>query len=513
MLGIAASAIAVILFLLVSNNLIKELENQERDRMNIWAQATERLAKANIDSDFEFLLGIISQNNSIPVLICDKDFNISEFRNFSLPDKADEDKSLFNELSPKNKEYLQKRLRKARGDTPLEEMASKNRHFIEVELFGGENQYIYYEDSRLLRSLSIYPYIQMVVMIILALIIYLAMVYTKRAEQNRVWVGLSKETAHQLGTPISSLIAWTEYLQASGVEAEITDEIDKDVKRLGTGQAGQVPESLTAFCGRRHLIGGKGCRNVCCNLNRIDHPALRLSGVNRQSLYLQVGSGCVEGFPVHLIHCISIHGPGPGSGKLRQIKVIRSPPDFLVRGKGDVQLPVRFLADFLQRLHDHSHTGLVISPQQRHAVCHDEIIPCHQGQSRKFGRGHGIPVIEHNGAAVIGFDDPGLHPGSGQFLRSIHMGQKSRSTTCIRVRGFQMGIDHTLFAGAGNGQIRKFLHQSGRQNLLSRRAGYSLRGVVRLGVHGHIPQKPVCQTHSSSLARPGTICFFRDTNP
>ncbi len=232
MLGIAASAIAVILFLLVSNNLIKELENQERDRMNIWAQATERLAKANIDSDFEFLLGIISQNNSIPVLICDKDFNISEFRNFSLPDKADEDKSLFNELSPKNKEYLQKRLRKARGDTPLEKMASKNRHFIEVELFGGENQYIYYEDSRLLRSLSIYPYIQMVVMIILALIIYLAMVYTKRAEQNRVWVGLSKETAHQLGTPISSLIAWTEYLQASGVEAEITDEIDKDVKRL-----------------------------------------------------------------------------------------------------------------------------------------------------------------------------------------------------------------------------------------------------------------------------------------
>ena len=82
MLGIAASAIAVILFLLVSNNLIKELENQERDRMNIWAQATERLAKANIDSDFEFLLGIISQNNSIPVLICDKDFNISEFQFF-----------------------------------------------------------------------------------------------------------------------------------------------------------------------------------------------------------------------------------------------------------------------------------------------------------------------------------------------------------------------------------------------------------------------------------------------
>lgn len=232
MLGIAASAIAVIIFLLVSNNLIKELENQERDRMSIWAQATERLAKANVDSDFEFLLGIISQNNSIPVLICDKNFNISEFRNFSLPDKDDKDKSLFTELSPRNKEFLQKRLQKAAGNTSIKQLVAKNHHFIEVELFGGENQYIYYEDSRLLRSLSIYPYIQMAVMIILALIIYLAMVYTKRAEQNRVWVGLSKETAHQLGTPISSLMAWTEYLQATGVGPEVTDEIDKDVKRL-----------------------------------------------------------------------------------------------------------------------------------------------------------------------------------------------------------------------------------------------------------------------------------------
>lgn len=232
MLAIATSAIAVIVFLLISNNLIKELASQERDRMSIWAQATERLAKANVDSDFEFLLGIISQNNSIPVLICDKDFNISEFRNFSLPDKDDKDDSLFSELSPRNKEYLQKRLRNAVGGATLPEIANKNHHFIEVELTGGENQYIYYEDSKLLRSLSVYPYVLMAVMIIFGLIIYWAMMYTKRAEQNRVWVGLSKETAHQLGTPISSLMAWTEYLQAAGVDNEITDEIDKDVRRL-----------------------------------------------------------------------------------------------------------------------------------------------------------------------------------------------------------------------------------------------------------------------------------------
>lgn len=234
LLVILAAAVAIIAFLLVSNNLVKELARQERERMDIWANATARLAKAGVDSDFEFLLAIISQNNTIPVLISDSNFNISEFRNFSLPDKQDADKSLYSELSPRNQEYLLKRLRRPGGDTPLSEMARRNDHFIEVDLFDGERQYIYYEDSTLLRRLSLYPYIQLGVMIILVLILYMAVVNTKRAEQNRVWVGLSKETAHQLGTPISSLMAWVEYLQTTGVEPEVTGELDKDVKRLST---------------------------------------------------------------------------------------------------------------------------------------------------------------------------------------------------------------------------------------------------------------------------------------
>lgn len=234
LLLIIVSAIAVVLFLLISNNLIKELAQQERERMDIWAQATERLAKADVDSDFEFLLAIISQNNSIPVLISDENFNISEFRNFSLPDKEDSDESLYSELTPRNKEYLLKRLKSIGGDTPLSEMVERNNHFIEVELSGGVRQYIYYEDSKLLKIISLYPYIQIAVMITIALILYMAVVNTKRAEQNRVWVGLSKETAHQLGTPISSLMAWVEYLQSVGIEPEVTDELDKDVKRLST---------------------------------------------------------------------------------------------------------------------------------------------------------------------------------------------------------------------------------------------------------------------------------------
>lgn len=202
--------------------------------MNIWARATQQLAKAGVDSDIEFLLAIIAQNNSIPVMISDADGNISEFRNYSLPDKTDSDKSLFYELSERNKQFLQKRLDKVRGKHSLADLAEHNDHIIRVDLYDGNSQYIYYEDSTLLMGLSMYPYIQIAIMLVLAVILYLAVVNTKRAEQNRVWVGLSKETAHQLGTPISSLMAWVEYLQAAGVEPEVTSELDKDVRRLST---------------------------------------------------------------------------------------------------------------------------------------------------------------------------------------------------------------------------------------------------------------------------------------
>ena len=243
------SVIAIIAVMLISNNLVKALAQQERERMNIWARATERLAKADTDTDFEFLLSIIEQNNSIPVMVADENFNIQEYRNFNLPDKsADHDgPTLFENLSEKNRNYLLKRLKAPGGDTPLRKMAETNPHFIEVEVYDNTYQYIYYEDSILLRRLSLYPYVQLAVMVVLVLIIYLAVIFTKRAEQNRVWVGLSKETAHQLGTPISSLMAWTQYLELTGADKEVTTEIDKDVRRLSTiadrfSKIGSVPE-------------------------------------------------------------------------------------------------------------------------------------------------------------------------------------------------------------------------------------------------------------------------------
>lgn len=246
MIFIGVSVVAIIVFLIISNNLVKSLAAQERERMNVWAQATEKLAQADIDTDVEFLLSIIAQNTSIPVMIADGDFNIIDYRNFSLPDKTDTIGTPVGFLTEKNYNFLVKRLKSPGGETPLEEMAGTNPHFIKVEAITS-SQYIYYEDSILLRRLSLYPYVQLIVMVILAVIIYFAVVYTKRAEQNRVWVGLSKETAHQLGTPISSLMAWSQYLESTGAEREVTDEINKDVKRLSViadrfSKIGSIPE-------------------------------------------------------------------------------------------------------------------------------------------------------------------------------------------------------------------------------------------------------------------------------
>ena len=230
---LVCSTISVIIFLIISTNLVKQLSMQERERMNIWASATEKMAQVDGNADFEFLLNIIAQNNSIPVMVTDADKNILEYRNYELPDRvADGEHVVFSDLTDRNRKFLERRLEKAVGNRSLDNVLKDNSHFIKVEVYPGVNQYIYYEDSILLRRLSLYPYVVLAVMIVLVLIIYTAVVYTKKAEQNRVWVGLSKETAHQLGTPISSLMAWSQYLEASGTDPDVTTEIDKDVKRL-----------------------------------------------------------------------------------------------------------------------------------------------------------------------------------------------------------------------------------------------------------------------------------------
>ena len=216
---LAVSLVLVAFFLHISNNLVDDLADQERGRMEIWANATKALTSAQ-SSDIDFSLSIIKNNNNIPVLLVDDNDNILMSRNFKMPEPVD---SLTPDLlSDANRAFLAKRLKALK----------KTNNHIPIKIDGATTQHIYYEDSTLLTSMSYLPRIQIAVMIIFVIIVYLAVMSTKKAEQNKVWVGLSKETAHQLGTPISSLMAWVQMLEASGVDKEIVEDMDKDVNRL-----------------------------------------------------------------------------------------------------------------------------------------------------------------------------------------------------------------------------------------------------------------------------------------
>ena len=221
-----ASVVVVAVFLHISNLIVKDLATQERARMQIWADATKEivnLSSADGDisgSNIDFLLSIIEGNNNIPVLLTDNQGQIIGQRNFRLPN-PDAEIPLEN---PENKIFLEGKLSTIKGSDNV----------IDINIAPGFVQHLYYEDSTLLRRLSLYPYIQLVVMAAFVIVVYLAVTSSKRAEQNKVWVGLSKETAHQLGTPISSLMAWIEFLRENGTDAEMVAEMDKDVRRLST---------------------------------------------------------------------------------------------------------------------------------------------------------------------------------------------------------------------------------------------------------------------------------------
>lgn len=216
-------------FLWISNSLVSDLAAQERSRMQIWADATRQILKSDpfADStsgtDIDFLLSIIEDNRTIPLLITNDADSILQQRNFDLPESMDTLPPWI--ITPANEAFLRPK---------LERLKKEGTNVIHIDIAPGQQQHLYYEDSRLLQRLTLYPYVQLGVMLAFVAMVYFAVSSSKRAEQNKVWVGLSKETAHQLGTPISSLMAWTEILPSYGVDSETVGEIEKDVQRLHT---------------------------------------------------------------------------------------------------------------------------------------------------------------------------------------------------------------------------------------------------------------------------------------
>jgi hypothetical protein len=228
---IVVAIIIAVLSLFVSQSLVKDLSREEYSKMELFAQAYQSLSDADESTDLSLVLSVLSGNKTIPVIVVDENNDVKSFLNIDIR-KAD------------TLQYLRSCVERMRGlgnSIKIYFDESDTEHYNEV----------CFDESLLLNRLTVYPYIQMGVVMLFVLIAIFALLSFKKTEQNRVWVGLSKETAHQLGTPISSLMAWTELLKDKYTEDELISEMEKDVNRLEMvaerfSKIGSMPEPVQA---------------------------------------------------------------------------------------------------------------------------------------------------------------------------------------------------------------------------------------------------------------------------
>ena len=207
---IVVAALIAAASLLVSNALVNDLKSEEESKMKIWASAMSSLISADVNTDVALEQEIITGNSTIPVIFIDDKGSIISYNNLDIPAENDTLSVLMNRAAG---------LRSAGKVIPVP--------------MGELGEYsACYDDSEILVQLSYYPYVQLAVVLLFFVVCFVAIVSSKRAEQNRVWVGLSKETAHQLGTPISSLMAWSTVLRDKYPDDELIPEMERDVTRL-----------------------------------------------------------------------------------------------------------------------------------------------------------------------------------------------------------------------------------------------------------------------------------------
>lgn len=206
------SALAIIV-LIVWNTIVffQRLKEDERTKMNIWASAQISFVQANDDTDMDLILSIINSNTSIPTILVDEKDNIKDAVNVP-------------EEHTRSEEKLQEYLLQIKAENEP----------IKMDLGNGAIQHVYYGNSPLLNKLKYYPLVLIIIIILFIAGIYFFYTTNKSSEQNKLWAGMAKETAHQIGTPLSSLIGWTEILKQEEVNPEYIKEIEKDVERLRT---------------------------------------------------------------------------------------------------------------------------------------------------------------------------------------------------------------------------------------------------------------------------------------
>lgn len=232
--------------LIYTENLVRKLKAEERENVGLWAEATRLISISDTSQNVGFLSSIIDYNNTVPVILTDESDSIISTRNF-------------DSVRVVNSKYLQRNLKKIR---------EKNKPIV-IDLENGHYNLIYYKDSIILTMLIYYPYIQLGIIILFILVSYLAFSSSRKAEQNQVWVGMSRETAHQLGTPTSSLAGWIEILQHKHPEISITSELARDVERLE-----KITERFSRIGSRPALSG----ENIVAIISRtIDYLKTRSS--------------------------------------------------------------------------------------------------------------------------------------------------------------------------------------------------------------------------------------------
>ena len=212
---VVAAVLIAVASLFISQYLVRDLSIEERHKMEVWAEAMRSFSMADENTDLNLVLKVIDENNTIPVIVLDKNGQATTFRNIHL-------EGLDYEDSLRNASLMGQKMLAAGNAIQI---------FLDEE---GKGDFINvcYDDSVMIKRLSSWPYIQLGIVMVFVVIAIFALLTSKRAEQNKVWVGLSKETAHQLGTPISSLMAWTEILKENSPDDDLLPEMDKDVKRL-----------------------------------------------------------------------------------------------------------------------------------------------------------------------------------------------------------------------------------------------------------------------------------------
>ena len=197
--------------LFVTNSLVKSLAYEEKKKIEIWAYATNQMVNISDDGNFSLAIKVMESNENIPIILADENDSILNYRNL-------------NPINEITDEYLQKQL----------VIMKEQNEPIEIQVFEDYKQLLYYKDSILLTRLKYYPMFQLGLITLFMFIAYLAFSSARKAEQNQVWAGMAKETAHQLGTPLSSLMAWVELLKSKEETKDIVLEMEKDVARLET---------------------------------------------------------------------------------------------------------------------------------------------------------------------------------------------------------------------------------------------------------------------------------------